>query len=869
MRTKLFHILFLVTLAGVAPAGAQLRPSSDLLLPYFEVALEGAPTTTLFAVGNHLGEDVEVVFAVHTNWGIPVLSVPVTLPPHGVQSVNLRSWIAGGEVPGRKLGADEHAHLKAALAGQRSPKDGLYYGTAVAQGLAVGYVTIRTQGSRPDALWGDTFAVDLGQDFASGDNLVNIDRGAGCQGLCDRHSLRFLSGAGFDGGTLLVIWTGRTGHPSATPGFPAGKVRTDAGFYDEKGHLADERRLETLPVELIKVADLDLSQPFGWVDLDLDEDAFIGVRYSSHNRYSVGLQSYCLPPPEIVTTPGPGLRLRKRTNGVDANQAPGPAIAVGRPVTWEYEVTNTGNVPLSGLALNDDREGAVHCPKSRLAAGETMTCTASGVVAACQYRNLGTVVGTAPDGEEVTAEDASHYFGTQNAALDVELSVNGQDADAAPGPTVRAGDTLTWVYVVTNRGDVALSQVAVTDGGAAVRCPKNQLKPDESMTCTVTGPAAAGPAGRTAVASGTPPCGPAVADEDPAHYTGFTPDPGIRIRKLTNGHDANQAPGPAIALGAPVLWEYQVTNTGQVALANVRVTDDQGVAVACPKTTLQPAESMTCTGSGTAAACQYRNVGTATGTPPSGPAVSHQDPSHYFGQHHAAIRVEQAVDGHDADTAPGPTFPAGAALAWTYVVTNTGDVALTGVQVTDARGVAVSCPKTSLQPGESMTCTGASAAAAGAVASAATAAGTPPCGPAVGDDDPTHYTGQEQQGGQGCTPGYWKNHTDSWPPTGYSPSQKVESVFQEADRYPALGSASLLQGLSFQGGPTVEGAAGNLLRAAIASLLDSAHPGVSYPRTTAQVIASVDAALASGNRDTMLGLAAGLDADNNLGCPLN
>jgi hypothetical protein len=35
------------------------------------------------------------------------------------------------------------------------------------------------------------------------------------------------------------------------------------------------------------------------------------------------------------------------------------------------------------------------------------------------------------------------------------------------------------------------------------------------------------------------------------------------------------------------------------------------------------------------------------------------------------------------------------------------------------------------------------------------------------------------------------------------------------------------------------------------------------------VIADVNAALATGNRDVMLSLAASLDADNNLGCPLH
>ena len=61
------------------------------------------------------------------------------------------------------------------------------------------------------------------------------------------------------------------------------------------------------------------------------------------------------------------------------------------------------------------------------------------------------------------------------------------------------------------------------------------------------------------------------------------------------------------------------------------VTDDQGVVVTCPQTTLDVGESMTCTGDGTAAAGQYANIGTATGTSPTGEIVEDEDPSHYFG----------------------------------------------------------------------------------------------------------------------------------------------------------------------------------------------------------------------------------------------
>lgn len=129
--------------------------------------------------------------------------------------------------------------------------------------------------------------------------------------------------------------------------------------------------------------------------------------------------------------------------------------------------------------------------------------------------------------------------------------------------------------------------------------------------------------------------------------------------------------------------------------------------------------------------------------------------------------------------------------------------------------------------------------------------------------------GEEPTGDAGCTPGYWKNHTDSWAGTGYLPSQSTGSVFSGASAFPSLASKTLLQSLQGGGGSGAEGAAKILLRAAVAALLNAAHSGVDYPRTTAEILADVNAALSSKNRNTMLDLATGLDNDNNLGCPLN
>ena len=84
-----------------------------------------------------------------------------------------------------------------------------------------------------------------------------------------------------------------------------------------------------------------------------------------------------------------------------------------------------------------------------------------------------------------------------------------------------------------------------------------------------------------------------------------------------------------------------------------------------------------------------------------------------------------------------------------------------------------------------------------------------------------------------------------------------------------LDNVTLRQALSFNGGSTNTAAARILLRAAVSALLNSASPDVDYPLTTNQVIAQVNAALATKDRSTMLALAAQLDAYNNLGCPLN
>ncbi len=107
--------------------------------------------------------------------------------------------------------------------------------------------------------------------------------------------------------------------------------------------------------------------------------------------------------------------------------------------------------------------------------------------------------------------------------------------------------------------------------------------------------------------------------------------PAVKIKKSTNGEDADNAPGPSILVGSPVTWSYVVTNTGTINLSGIVVVDDRGVSVKCVGQTILPAgQTMTCTGSGIATLGQYGNVGKVTANSASG-SVDDSDPSHYLG----------------------------------------------------------------------------------------------------------------------------------------------------------------------------------------------------------------------------------------------
>ena len=121
--------------------------------------------------------------------------------------------------------------------------------------------------------------------------------------------------------------------------------------------------------------------------------------------------------------------------------------------------------------------------------------------------------------------------------------------------------------------------------------------------------------------------------------------------------------------------------------------------------------------------------------------------------------------------------------------------------------------------------------------------------------------------GEGCTPGYWKNHPEDW--VDYTPGQGISEMFSQVSNYPELAGDDLLTGLEYGGGAGAIGMARNLIRIGIASVLNATSDDVNYPFSESDLIDDINDALASGDRETMRALKGELDGYNNkLPCPL-
>jgi uncharacterized repeat protein (TIGR01451 family) len=272
-----------------------------------------------------------------------------------------------------------------------------------------------------------------------------------------------------------------------------------------------------------------------------------------------------------------GIQVIKFVNGQDADTPTGPQVLAGSTLTFTYEVTTgTGDVPLANVTLTDDTLGPITSftgddGNLLLDPGETWIYTQTATAGAGQQTNTAIVTGedTTNPGTTVTDDNPANYFGDAPAINIVKL-VNGQDADTPTGPQVPVGSTLTFTYVVTNPGNVPLSNVVVSDDTLGTITSfigdngDNLLDPTETWTYTQTAIAVAGQHTNVGtVTAQDASTGATVSDNNPANY--FGPEADLSVLKTVSNPTPN--------VGDTITYTVTLTDVGPDAATNVLVTD--------------------------------------------------------------------------------------------------------------------------------------------------------------------------------------------------------------------------------------------------------------------------------------------------------
>ena len=423
---------------------------------------------------------------------------------------------------------------------------------------------------------------------------------------------------------------------------------------------------------------------------------------------------------------------------------------VGETIDYTFTVTNEGNVSIANIVVTDPLLGGVIAgPVSgdddadgELDVDETWVYTADYQITqvdidAAQVENQATATGTAPNGDTVT-DLSDDMVVTEDDPTITELcqepsiaiikvgEVNDDDGDGCAD----VGETISYVFVVANTGNVTLSNVSVTDplvavtGGPITLAPGAQDATTFTALYTITqADIDAGFVENQATATGETPGGTEVTDlsddnsllEDDPTITALCQSPAIALIKV--GVPADEDGNGCADLGETIVYSFSVTNSGNVPLTNVTVVDPLVSVVGGPiSLAVGATDSTTFTAVYTITQQDVDNgsvinQATAEGTAVNGDVVTDLSDDNSYLEDDPTITDLCSPDGmmslektgvFNDDNGDGIPQP-GETITYSFVVTNTGNVTLYNVEIDDPLpGIEVEGgPIPVLLPGES------------------------------------------------------------------------------------------------------------------------------------------------------------------------
>ncbi|WP_420367184.1 DUF7507 domain-containing protein [Curtobacterium sp. L1-20] len=469
-----------------------------------------------------------------------------------------------------------------------------------------------------------------------------------------------------------------------------------------------------------------------------------------------------------VTVAAPGLSIVKSVDPANADR-----YTPGQKVTYHFTVTNTGNLPMNDVKVNEGEFtgtgdlSAVDCPATTLAAGAQMVCDAtytltSADVDAGSVTNSATATGTPPGNNAPPITTPPSEITLPTPPQPGVSVVKSSDTKSI----TKAGQKVTYSFKVTNTGNVTLRDVTVNEGDFSgtgtlsdVVCPTSTLVAGADETCTATYTTTQADLDKgaaitnSATAGGTPPTGPSVTSDPSNVRVPVEQSPSMKVVKSASPTDEE-----SYKVGQVVTYSFVVTNTGNVTITDPTIDDSkfsgtgQLSPITCPaeSATMAPAAVVTCTATYTLTqadvdAGKVTNTATVGGKTPDGGNTPPSPPSTVTVPNtpHPALALVKT-----SDTAKITTV--GQVVTYSFKITNTGNVTEKNVTAKEGKFTGSgklsgpTCPAAaaSLAPGASVTCTAtyhvtAADLTSGTLSNTATATGTDPSGDPIGSDPST------------------------------------------------------------------------------------------------------------------------------------
>lgn len=422
-------------------------------------------------------------------------------------------------------------------------------------------------------------------------------------------------------------------------------------------------------------------------------------------------------------------------------------VSLGDEVGFLHTVSNPGTASLT-VDVSESLGDAVSCPLTLLAPDAVMDCTATHVVTQADV-DAGSVTSearaTGTDAAGVTLSGSDTVAVDIDQRPDVSIVKTGSVDPTFIAPDTRpdAGDMITYGFSVANTGNVTLGSIDITDVLATVSCPETSLAPGADMDCAASyliqqPDVDVGGVDNTAIVTAVPPAGEAIAAED-SISTVLDGEPALSVVKVA-GVKTYTTPGDEL--------EYSITvvNAGNTTLFDVSVSDDTADrgSLSCDAPLpgeLLPGAVVTCAAGHTITQADIddgavANTATATGQDPAGDPVLARDTATVTAEQHPSIDITKSAAVDPTVVGPDDRVDAGDRVEYTITATNTGNVTVSEVTVSDPSIPALDCGRVPFGPGASITCTGFDAIAqvdidAGGVSNTADVTAVDPSGEAV------------------------------------------------------------------------------------------------------------------------------------------